>query len=397
MATPGVAGAAERVSGKSAPPYEIKIVGLTYEDPESLLAHPRNPKIHPKAQTEALDAAMTEVGILAPVLINDVTQHCLDGHDRIGLWIARGQPMVPVLHVNVPEEKEGLVLATFDPIGAMAVLDQPVLDELIAEAHAQDKRLVEFLASIRSEQPKVLHDDDADLTPPVDPITKTGDLWLLGEHRLLCGDATKADDVARLMNGSHAAICLTDPPYNVGIAYGSSTDDKRSAAAYQAWSKAWFDLSRQYSTSVVITVGMVNLSMWFTKIEAPYWVCSWRKSNQQSPSALRGWNGWEPLLVYGQPHKRVGQDAWDIPIKLVPDSEHGGHPVPKSLEAWSTFQDAFTESGDLVFDPFLGSGTTLIAAEQLGRRCFGLEISPQYCDVIVRRWETLTGLEAQKG
>lgn len=134
-------------------PYEIRILGLTYEDPESLLAHPKNPKIHPKAQSDALDAAMTEVGILAPVLINDVTQHCLDGHERIGLWIARGMPKVPVLHVNVPEEKEGLVLATFDPIGALAVTDQTVMDELIAASHAEDSRLVQFLASRKTFDP----------------------------------------------------------------------------------------------------------------------------------------------------------------------------------------------------------------------------------------------------
>lgn len=132
-------------------PYEIRIVRYALEDPESLLAHPKNPKIHPKAQSDALDAAMREVGILAPVLINEVTQHCLDGHDRIGLFIARGQKKVPTLYVNVPEEKEGTVLATFDPIGALAVMDQAVLDELIDAAHAQDEVLVQFLANLRSE------------------------------------------------------------------------------------------------------------------------------------------------------------------------------------------------------------------------------------------------------
>ncbi len=351
---------------------------------------------HPKEQTAALGGSLGELGWIAPVIVNETTSHVVDGHARIAEAIARGEPTVPVAYVRLTEDQERLALATFDPIAAMAGTDQKMLDDLLAGLSSTDGGLSDLLASLASEQPKQLHDDDADLTPPAEPITKPGDLWLLGEHRLLCGDSTKAEDVARLMDGEKSVLCLTDPPYNVGVRYGSKTDDLQSRAEYLEWSRQWFTLTRDIAVSTVVTVGMVNLAMWFRDIEAPTWVCSWRKANQQSPSGLRGWNGWEPLLVYGQPRKQVGQDAWDIPVELDPSLE-GKHEVPKTLKAWATFVEAFTDVEELVSDVFLGSGTTLIAAEQLGRKCYAMEIEPAYCDVSVRRWMHVTGKEAQRG
>lgn len=127
-------------------PWRNAIVRYGEEPPEQLLAHPRNPKVHPRAQQQALEGAISELGWLAPVTINERTQHVLDGHARISLAISRREASVPVAYVDLPEELEALALATFDPIGNLAVHDKDALDGLLSEIETGDAALREFLA-----------------------------------------------------------------------------------------------------------------------------------------------------------------------------------------------------------------------------------------------------------
>jgi 16S rRNA G966 N2-methylase RsmD len=376
-------------------PWHNAIVRYADEPPESLFANPQNWRIHPRPQTAALTGSLTELGWIAPVIVNLTTQHVVDGHARIGEAIARGEASVPVAYVNLTLEQERLALATFDPITSLAGTDQAMLDELLAGLSTDQAGLAELLESLATEQPKQLNPDDADLTPPADPITQPGDLWLLGEHRLLCGDSTSTDDMARLMAGEQADVCLTDPPYNVGITYTELTDDAQLPQRYIDWSRAWLAVAQSASRCVVVSVGMMSFTTWVRDVAEPYWVCAWRKANQRSPSRLRGFNAWEPLLVYGKPAKQVGVDAWDVPVAIDQPLElQGLHPAVKTLKPWATFLEAFTDPADAVLDVFCGSGTTLVACEQLGRRCYAMEIEPAYVDVAVRRWEHLTGRQA---
>jgi site-specific DNA-methyltransferase (adenine-specific) len=166
------------------------------------------------------------------------------------------------------------------------------------------------------------------------------------------------------------ALTLTDPPYNVGLDY-SDGDDR---ADYADWTRRWLALAPR---PLVVTPGMVNMALWFS-IEAPLWTCAWVKPNQSSPSRIGGFNAWEPLLVYGKPSKRVGQDAWTMSIGQQEDI--GGHPCPKYLPFWRRIVQAFTEPGDVLLDPFMGTGTTLIAAKDLGRRAIGIELDERWCE-----------------
>lgn len=172
-----------------------------------------------------------------------------------------------------------------------------------------------------------------------------------------------------------AELTLTDPPYNVGLDY--SDGDNR--ADYGDWIALWFALCAQ---PLVVTPGHVNLALWLTMAK-PRWICAWFKSNQNSPSALNGFSVWEPVLVYGKHPKPVGQDAWLVPIKIQPEAE--GHPCPKFLPFWQILMEAFSEPGDLVVDPFMGSGTTLRAAKNLGRIAIGIEIEEAYCEMAALR------------
>jgi hypothetical protein len=138
-------------------PWKNQIIGYGEEPPESLLAHPMNPKIHPKAQQDALAGALSELGWIAPVIVNRTTAHVLDGHARIGLAISRGEPTVPIAYIEITPEQELLALASYDPLGAMAATDREQLSALLSEVSTGDVALQAMLDGLAQ---------DAGLVPP---------------------------------------------------------------------------------------------------------------------------------------------------------------------------------------------------------------------------------------
>jgi DNA modification methylase len=182
-------------------------------------------------------------------------------------------------------------------------------------------------------------------------------------------------DCLELLPSVTADLTLTDPPYNVGLDY--SDGDRR--ADYADWTDRW---AHAVPRPLVVTPGHANLGMWLA-MEKPRWVCAWVKPNQNSASALNGWNVWEPLLVYGKHHKPVGHDVWTLPIALQDDT--GDHPCPKPVTLYRRLVEAFSLPHHTVLDPFMGSGTTLVAAKDLGRRAIGIEIEERYCEIAANR------------
>lgn len=170
-------------------------------------------------------------------------------------------------------------------------------------------------------------------------------------------------------------LVLTDPPYNVGLAY--SGGDNRSD--YPQWCESWF---RLLPRPVVLTPGIVNLSLWMA-LEKPTWIASWYKPNQCSATALGGFNAWEPVLIYGRPRKALRQDVWSMPIAIQPEAN--GHPCPKFLPFWQWLLRDVTEGTEMVLDPFVGSGTTLIAARNLGMKAIGIDIKERFCEMAAKR------------
>lgn len=182
-------------------------------------------------------------------------------------------------------------------------------------------------------------------------------------------------DALELLPDLQADVCITDPPYNVGMAYpsGDQRDD------FPEWTKQWFDLAPR---PLIFTPGLKNLAIYYN-IAKPTWLCSWHKLNQMSQSALSGWSVWEPVLVYGLRRKPVGHDAWTSPMGTQNDV--GDHPCPKPLFAWRKLVNDFSLADDLILDPFAGTGTTLRAAKDLGRKAIGIEIEERYCEIAAQR------------
>lgn len=251
---------------------------------------------------------------------------------------------------------------------------------------------------------EVVEDDVPE--PPADPVTKPGDLWLLGDHRVLCGDSTDHAAVARLMGGGVADAMFTDPPWNVAIGGDGNPrhrqraglkNDNLPAEEFAAFLNGFAGASLPYVSGDVYCV--LGASEWPTldlalRNNGLHWSATiiWVKDmfvlgrSKYHRRYEPIWYGWRDKSSFCD--RRNLDDVWEIPRPKRSDE----HPTMKPVELVARAIENSAPSS--VLDPFLGSGTTLIAAEQTGRVCYGLELDPGYCDVIVQRWENLTGGKA---
>jgi len=398
-----------------------RIVELRRVPAKSLAPNPRNWRKHPKAQADALRGVLAEVGIADAVLARereDGVLELVDGHLRAETL---GDREVPVLVLDVNEEEAWKILATHDPLAAMAEADPQILDDLLREVETSNEQLKAMLDELGREsgvvdQPREIVEDQVP-EPPADPITKPGDLWLLGEHRLLCGDSTKAEDVERLMAGAKAALLQTDPPY--GIAYVANAKSKGQAVSHEDIENDELDGAKlQEFLELTITAVLPHLTdncafyLWhpmltqgtfFAAAAAAADILIHRQIIWCKPSLVfgRGDYHWQHELCFYGWRKGFRPDFYgernQTTLWHVGRETSKEHPTAKPVALWEPPFRNHTRKGDVVYEPFSGSGSQLIAAEQLGRKCYGMEISPAYCDVIVKRWETLTGKKATRG
>lgn len=395
---------AEQVTG-----WRSRIVGQGDEAPDQLMANPRNWRIHPKAQQDALAGALDQVGWVQRVIVNRQTGHLVDGHLRVELALSRGEPTVPVEYVDLTPEEEGLVLASLDPIAAMAGQDDEKLRQLIAEVEFDSKALEEALEALAPEPRSGLTDpDDVPAVDEADVYVKTGDLWLLGEHRLLCGDSAKSEDVARLMAGTRPDCILTDPPYGINLDtdYQSMGSGSSKAVLRGVKPKTYRPVindDRPFDARPVLeAIGDVPEQFWFG---ADYyrrtlsdddmdgsWLV-WDKRNEASDA---GFGSAFELIWSRQRHKRDLLRFYFFGA-FGAEGANRLHPTQKPTKMLSEIIERYTKTGAVIWDGFAGSGSTIMAAEQTGRRCYAVEIDPRYVQVAIERWQSFTGKEAVRG
>ncbi|MHB8459852.1 MAG: DNA modification methylase [Candidatus Limnocylindrales bacterium] len=454
------------MSAKAAPvapaAWKNRIVGHGEEAPDQLLANPSNWRVHPAAQRNALRGALDTVGWVAQVMVNQRTGFVVDGHARIEEALSRGEPTVPVLYVDLSPEEEALVLATLDPIGAMADRDGARLEALLAGVTVDDAGLRRLLADLAGPKPGPVDPDDVP-DVPAEPYVKPGELWALGEHRLLCGDATNPDDVARLLDGAEPRLLATDPPYGVsydatwrdGVYNGAHRSAPGGFGAKQLAERPYMmrdgaprppllpdDATRAPGGAHVRRVGHRNTSIsgdiradWseaFALVPSLQVGYVWYASahTQEVLSGLlaigfelaqqiiwdkglfsigRSWYHWahEPCFVVrkpGVPNLFIGErdqsTIWRAPSPKRIGSgskEHKeDHPTQKPVLLSEIPIRNHLRPGEAVYEPFSGSGTTLMAAETLGRRCYAMEIDPKYVQVAIERWQAFTGRTAER-
>ena len=397
-------------------PWRNRIVGSGEEAPDQLVANPANWRRHPNEQQRALAGALGEVGWVAQVMVNRRTGHIVDGHLRVELALARHEATVPVTYVELSEQEEMLVLASFDPLAAMAIAEKDALAALLAQLSVEDAGFAALLADLGGDLPKAgLTDPDEAPPVPGEPYVRSGELWHLGDHRLLCGDATKPQDVARLMDGARAEAMWTDPPYGIGYVGKTSraltieNDDVGSPAVF-ASACAIAPLAPSAPFYVSVPAGPRQLDF-LAAIRAVGWRVHqelvWVKN-----SIVLGHSDYhyahEPILCGytpgpGRPGRGAhagshwyGDNAASTVLEYDKPLRNTEHPTMKPVGLIAECLANSTKTGDLVYEPFAGSGSTLIAAETLGRRCYGIEIDPAYAQVTIERWQSFSGQSAER-
>nr|MBA3483150.1 DNA modification methylase [Pirellulales bacterium] len=397
-----------------------------------LRANPKNWRKHGEAQRKALAGVLAEVGQAGALLAYETPDglQLIDGHLRAEDY---GDAEWPVLILDVDESEADLILATHDPLAALAETDdgllRGLLDGMGAEAATLAKAAQTETALARLLLPAdgLTDPDDVPEAPAV-PVTQPGDLILLGEHRLLCGDATDGEAVGELMAGQLATLMNTDPPY--GVAYS----DEARVAADRAHVRPdrrpkWADgiendgvdgaklqafLEATIRTAVPHLIPNAAYYLWHPMLtQGTFFAAAaaaadilihrqiiWIKKSMlfgfgdyhwQHELCFYGWRrGYRPSF-FGERNQTT---YW--PITHDTSNLNRVHPTQKPVELFARPINNHTRSGELVYEPFAGSGSQIIAAEQLGRRCYAMEISPAYCDVIINRWEAFTGKKAER-
>ena len=513
--------------------WQSRIVGHAKIDPEALNANPLNHRLHPKKQRDVVRDSIVELGFIKSVLVNKTTGMIVDGHERVHQAIAAKQDdpslVIDVEYIELTPAEEAKALAVLDASSELAEVDAEKLEALLGEFETNSDSLNGLLDELAEQsgldvdRPPIEEDDVPE--PPAEPITKLGDLWLLGEHRLLCGDTTNAANVSRLLNSQEITMLHADPPYGMGkekdgVQNDNLYQDKLDKFQMQWW-QAWRTKTKDNASAYIWGNAPDLWRLWYqgglqdserlTFRNEIAWdkqgegnptlrVCGATfeqdRSFTQSERCLffmigeqgfnnnsdNYWQGWDGILnklqkdcdamgwtakdiqricgvgMYGhwftesqwtfipEEHykklqaeaKKVGEhdafkrehdafkrehdelkrehdelkrefyatrayfnnthdnmtDVWQF--KRVTGEERHGHATPKPVQMVARAIKSSSKIGDCVGVPFGGTCPEIVACEQLDRRCFAMEIDPRYCDVIVARWEALTGQTAVK-
>ena len=377
----------------------------------SLMLDPANVHTHDSTNLEAIKASLARFGQQKPIVVNSK-----------GVIVAGNGTMVAAKMLNWSsveivrtdlEGAESIAYAIADNRTAeLAGWDEAALAQQLAALQIEDEELANITGFTDAEIEAMILDgkeieEDEVPEPPVDPITKTGDLWLLGNHRVLCGDSTNAEDVGRLMAGAKAQMMFTDPPYGVNYEGGHfhSGDvlivrkrEKLESDSTADIYSAFLPVASRFvdGACYVWFAGSKSLEVYSALKENNYEIHSlliWNKTNAKYAAMNAQYKLRHEPFIYCKPKGSTLRWCGATTEATVWDEARDGinefHPTQKPVALAA--KAIRNHEADSVLDLFLGSGSTLIAAEQLGRKCYGMEISPAYCDVIVKRWESLTG------
>ena len=362
---------------------------------------------------EKLRRSVEEFGYVEPVIWNSRTGNIVGGHQRYKVLTAMGYQEIDCVVVDLDEQREKALNVALNKIGGE--FDIPLLTDLLRDLSADgfDVSLTGFDAAemddlFRDKPAGSVKEDDFDADKAAaeieTPVTQRGDVWLLGQHRLMCGDSTDMGDVKTLMDGKTTRFVFTDPPWNVNYAASDNPrwkngrpilNDKMSTEAFGAFLLGAFTCMKEVSEPGCMTYVVMSAQEWGNLMDAMaelsyHWSSTiiWKKDTlvlsrkdyhtQYEPI----WYGWIEGSRLCPLKDRKQSDVWDVPRPKV----SAEHPTMKPVMLVAKAILNSSGAGDLVLDLFGGSGTTLIAAEQTGRICCMMELDPKYCDVIVKRY-----------
>lgn len=427
-----------------AKPAPSGAVRIQYEDLDGLREFPGNPKLHDDVM---LDRSINEFGFADPIMVDETTGWMVKGHgrrNRLKAMKAAGDPpparievrdgrwFVPVVRgVGFKDRREAeryliadnqiTMLGGWDTKELAAFMGSFASQDLVGTGFSE-KDLVRFIA----QAPPGGGSTDPDVAPelPRRAVARRGDLWILGDHRLVCGDATDKAVVARVMDGAKAALLATDPPY--GVDY-SKTKNGIPDSGFRDHTRTWGDMEgddvdgealQGFLESVIRTAlshvvkscayylwhPMLTQGTFFAAAAAAADILIHRQLVWVKPGFVLTRSGmyhWRhELCFYGWVRGNMppwfGEKNQTSIIMAGRDEDSGQHPTQKPVVLFEIPMQNHVEKGGVCYEPFCGSGSQIIAAERLGRRCNALEIEPRWVDVAVERWQSFTGKKAQR-
>ncbi len=387
---------------------------------DRLIPYAKNARTHSEAQVAQIAASIREFGFTIPVLV-DEAGGIIAGHGRVLAARLLGMAEVPVIVARgwSDVQRRAYILAD-NRLALGAGWDESLLALELGDLKefGFDPGLAGFSPGeiealfARAAAHAGLTDPDAAPEPPAVPVSAVGDLWRLGRHRILCGDATSVVDVGRLLGDAKPHLMVTDPPYGVsydadwrnsaqrangqpfgGRAVGKVNNDDR-VDWLEAWALFQGDVAYVWHGALHVAAMSEQLSKSGLDLRA---LIVWAKNNFAVSRGHYHWQHetcWYAVRAGKKAHwhgDRSQTTLWQIDKPMKSET---GHSTQKPVECMRRPIENNSTAGQAVYDPFLGSGTTVIAAEMTARTCYGLEIDPGYCDVIVRRWQEFTGEKA---
>jgi site-specific DNA-methyltransferase (adenine-specific) len=403
-----------------------EIMQIVEKSLNELTPYKNNPRKNDNA-VDAVAASIKAFGFKVPIVI-DKEGVIVCGHTRAKAAKKLKIKTVPcVIADDLTEDEIKAFRLADNKVGELAEWDLPALDVELADI---DFDMGEFGFGLLDDdytKPEEVKEDDFDEEPPAEPKAKRGDIYLLGKHRLMCGDSTSAEDVAKLMDGAKADMVFTDPPYNVAIGSKNAVlnqmdHEKRghrveteiafdkgmsdSEVGEQLWKPAFQNMAdnAKDDCSIYVTMpqGGTHMMMMMMMADACWQVkheLMWLKNQPTFSMGRLDYDYKHEPIMYGwkKTHNFYGKGQFTKSVwEIDKPKESKLHPTMKPIALIANALLNSSVEGNNILDLFGGSGSTLIACEQLNRKCYMMELEPKYVDVIIARWENLTGQKAEK-
>lgn len=366
---------------------------------KKLIPHPKNRNKHPKEQIERLAKVLQYQGVRRPVRVSELSGYITAGHCLYEAAKLLKWKELPVDYQPYDSEDQEIADGIADnSIALWADLDFAGINMDVPGLGPDfdiDWLGIKDFVIEPADKIYMVDEDSMPTDDEVETTVKPGQIWQLGAHRIMCGDSTDKASVDALMNSEKADMVFTDPPYNVNFKYNSYDDTKVDYLKWKetcdAWLKTWLGLTPK----IVLTPGCNNLELW-ARISEPTHIGCWIKTNANTTGRITHLWQWEPIFFIGKFERKRASDVFThhVDSGFLRDETTGNHPCPKPVRLWQDIVENFSNEKDILFEPFCGSGTTIIACEKTNRKCYGMEIDPHYCDVIIARWEKYTGGKA---
>lgn len=388
---------------------KIKVADEQTVDIDTLVPDPKNARKHPEKNLRAIRESLKRWGQLEALTVRSQNDVVMGGNARLAVMKELGYKEVKVRYLDCDDQQAAAIALALNRTGELAEWDLDQLKETILELDDLDFELgdlgfeegdFDFLSENDDDDPEPKEgEDDVPAVEKNELGIELGQIWKLGEHRVMCGDSTSEADTLLLMDGKKADMIFTDPPY--GVDYKGINNDSR--AGLEDLLRSAFKAASQSSTpgSAVYVFHSDRCGDLFHKVfreffhfssmiiwAKPALVLSQTDYQSQHEPCMYGW-------VEGAAHNwfsdRKQTSIWNFGKESIK-----GHTTPKPVALVENAIKNSSKRKSLIIDPFLGSGSTLIACEKTKRRCFGMELDPIYCNVMIKRWEDFTGQKAER-